>query len=110
MTLLIVLLFFLQNAKPEVRVPDLERLLHQSVNVERQGNSLERLEWDDALGNLARAHSKDMAKRGYFKHENPEGLTPMKRLLAAGYDKCRLVGENIHQNNLYSRAITERKR
>jgi uncharacterized protein YkwD len=110
MTLLIVLLFFLQNAKPEVRVPDLERLLHQSVNVERQGNSLERLEWDDALGNLARAHSEDMAKRGYFKHENPEGLTPMKRLLAAGYDKCRLVGENIHQNNLYSRAITERKR
>jgi uncharacterized protein YkwD len=110
MTLLIVLSLFLQNARPEVRVPDLEKLLHQSVNVERQGNGQERLEWDDALGNLARAHSEDMAKRGYFKHENPEGLTPMKRLLAAGYDKCRLVGENIHQNNLYSRAITERKR
>jgi len=110
MRFLLLLSIFLQNARPEVRIPDLEQLLHQSVNVERQGNDRERLQWDDALGNLARAHSEDMVKRGYFKHENPEGLTPMKRLLAAGYDKCRLVGENIHQNNLYSRAITERKR
>jgi uncharacterized protein YkwD len=51
-----------------------------------------------------------MAKRGYFKHVNPEGQTPMKRLEQAGYTKCRMVGENIYQNNLYSRAITERKR
>jgi uncharacterized protein YkwD len=34
----------------------------------------------------------------------------MKRLEQAGYTKCRLVGENIYQNNLYSRAITEKKR
>ena len=34
----------------------------------------------------------------------------MKRLEQAGYNKCRLVGENIYQNNLYSRAITEKKR
>jgi uncharacterized protein YkwD len=109
MKLLIVFLL-LQNAKPEVRIGDLERQIHASVNLERRAKDGQPLEWDDMLAKFARAHSEDMAARGYFKHVNPEGLTPMKRLQEAGYDACRLVGENIHQNNLYSRTITERKR
>jgi uncharacterized protein YkwD len=109
MTLLIFLLFF-QTAKPEIRIPDLERHIHESINVERRSNDREPLAWDDKLGDFARVHSEDMATRGYFKHVNPEGLTPMKRLEQGGYTKCRLVGENIHQNNLYSRVITEKKR
>ena len=110
MSFLIVLLLLFQNAKPEIRIPDLERQVHESVNLQRRANDRQPLEWDDTLVNLARAHSEDMAKRGYFKHVNPEGETPMKRLEQAGYNKCRLVGENIYQNNLYSRAITEKKR
>src|SRR5258705_5498255 len=105
MTFLIALLFVFQNPKPEVRIPDLERMIHTSINVQRRAYESQALEWDDALGELARAHSEDMAKRGYFSHVTPEGLTPMKRLEQAGYTKCRLVAENIHQNNLYSRAI-----
>jgi uncharacterized protein YkwD len=101
---------FLQAGKPEIRIPDLERHIHASINFERKVETLEPLEWDDTLGNLARAHSEDMAKRGYFKHVTPEGQTPMKRMQEAGYDRCRLIGENIHQNNLYSQVITERKR
>lgn len=108
--LVILLSLFFQNSKPEIQIPDLERLIHQSVNLERRAHEREPLEWDEQLGALARAHSEDMAKREYFKHVNPEGLTPMKRLEEAGYNKCRLVGENIYQNNLYSRAITEKKR
>jgi uncharacterized protein YkwD len=103
-------LLLLQNPKPEIRIPDLERQIHESVNVQRKANDREFFNWDDTLGGLARAHSEDMANRGYFKHVNPEGLTPMKRLEQAGYTSCRLVGENIYQNNLYSRAITEKKR
>jgi uncharacterized protein YkwD len=110
MKLLILLSLFLQSSKPEIRIPELERQIHQSINVQRMANERESLAWDEELGNLARTHSEDMAKRGYFKHVNPEGLTPMKRLEQAGYDKCRLVGENIYQNNLYTRAITEKKR
>jgi uncharacterized protein YkwD len=110
MNFLIVLLLLFQNAKPEIRIPDLERQIHQSVNLQRRSNDRQSLEWDDTLVNLARAHSEDMAKRGYFKHVNPEGETPMKRLQQAGHNNCRLVGENIYQNNLYSRAITEKKR
>src|SRR5947207_9891226 len=110
MTLLIALLFVFQNPKPEIQIPDVEGMIHQSIDVQRVANDRPGLEWDDMLGNLARGHSEDMAKRGYFSHTNPEGLTPMKRLEQAGYTKCRLVGENIYQNNLYSRAITEKKK
>ena len=110
MKLFILFLILAQDKKPEIRVPDLERLIHTSVNVQRQASDREPLVLDETLSNLARAHSEDMAKRGYFKHVNPEGQTPMKRLEQAGYNTCRLVGENIYQNNLYSRVITEKKR
>jgi uncharacterized protein YkwD len=110
MFLLLFLTLLLQNGKPEIRIPDLERLLHQSINLERRFDQRTQLEWDDTLSALARAHSEDMAKRSYFQHIDPEGLTPMKRLQAAGYNKCQLVGENIHQNNLYSRVITQKKK
>jgi uncharacterized protein YkwD len=51
-----------------------------------------------------------MAARGYFKNVNPEGLSPMKRAEAAGYTACQLLGQNIFQNNLYSRVIEEKKK
>jgi uncharacterized protein YkwD len=110
MTLLMFVLLFLQNAKPEIRIPDLEQHMHNSINLERRAADRQPLQYDETLANLARAHSEDMAMRGYFKHVTPEGLTPMKRMQAAGYDQCRLIGENIHQNNLYSRTITEKKK
>src|SRR5262245_29299739 len=110
MKLLVLVLLLLQNTKPEVRIPELERHIHESVNLQRRANDSDPLDWDDALGAVARMHSEDMAKRGYFKHVNPEGLTPMKRLEQAGYTKCRVVGENIFQNNLYYRVITEKRR
>jgi uncharacterized protein YkwD len=109
MRFLILFFLFAQNNRPEVRIPELEQKIHQMINLQRQSNDREALIWDEALANVARAHSEDMAKRGYFNHVNPEGLTPMKRADAAGY-KCNLMGENIYQNNLYSRVITEKKR
>src|SRR5215831_19707207 len=110
MRLLILFLLLFQNPKPEIRVAELEQKIHQSVNFERRAAERPTMQWDDQLAKLARAHSEDMAKRKYFKHVNPEGLTPMKRAEAAGYRVCQLMGENIYQNNLYSRVITEKKR
>src|SRR5215471_5147177 len=110
MKLIMLFLLLFQNPKPEIRVAELEQKIHQSVNFERRAAERPTLEWDDELAKLARAHSEDMAKRKYFKHVNPEGLTPMKRAQAAGYPVCQLMGENIYQNNLYSRVITEKKR
>ncbi len=110
MTLLILFLLFVQDNKPEIRIPDLEQQIHKLIDVHRKANDRNSMAWDDTLAVLARAHSEDMAKRGYFKHVNPEGLSPMKRAEAAGYKSCQLIGENIYQNNLYSRVITEKKR
>lgn len=110
MTLLLFLLLVFQNPRPEVPVADLEHRVHEIINAQRRANNSSELGWDEALSKLARAHSEDMAKRKYFKHITPEGLTPMKRAEAAGYKVCMLMGENIFQNNLYSRVIEERKR
>jgi uncharacterized protein YkwD len=110
MKILVLFLLLLQGAKPEIRIPELEQRIHELINADRKANDRGPLAWDDELAKIARAHSEDMATRGYFKHVNPEGLTPMKRAEAAGYKVCQLMGENIYQNNLYSRVITEKKR
>ena len=110
MTLLTLFLLLFQNTRPEIRVPDLEQRVHEMINLQRKASDRPEFVWNDELAKLARAHSEDMAKRKYFKHVNPEGLTPMKRAQAAGYTTCQLLGENIYQNNLYSRVIEEKRR
>jgi uncharacterized protein YkwD len=47
-----------------------------------------------ALRKSARAHAADMAAKGYFAHDNLEGLSPFDRMTAAGYD-WKTAGENI---------------
>lgn len=42
----------------------------------------------------SRAHSTDMATRGYFEHSSPEGTTPFTRMTSAGYSYA-FAGENI---------------
>jgi uncharacterized protein YkwD len=53
-----------------------------------------RLQMDPLLRDVARAHSKDMAQRGFFDHVNPDGDDPFDRLAAAGWDSP-VAGENI---------------
>jgi uncharacterized protein YkwD len=73
----------------------LEAALHASVNGVRAQAGLVSLRRDPALDAVARAHSEDMATRGYFAHETPEGLTPPDRLKRAGVRDVRLAGENV---------------
>jgi uncharacterized protein YkwD len=48
---------------------------------------------DPALAAVARAHSADMRDRGFFSHDNPDGLSPFDRAEAAGISYAR--AENI---------------
>jgi uncharacterized protein YkwD len=52
------------------------------------------LELDSSLRRAARAHALDMAERGYFAHETPEGRTPFDRMREARFRGCAM-GENI---------------
>ena len=67
------------------RVSELELKVHAGINAERAKNGSPPLEWEGQLGSVARAHSEDMTRRGYFSHDTPEGLGPSERIDRAGY-------------------------
>jgi uncharacterized protein YkwD len=64
------------------------------VNQERALQGLSELVIDEALREVARAHSADMFQRGYFGHIDPDGITPFTRMQAGGV-LFILAGENL---------------
>ncbi|MGH9643181.1 MAG: CAP domain-containing protein [Terriglobales bacterium] len=64
------------------------------VNKERTQAGCKPLRLDPRLAAAATAHSEDMAKRGYFGHNNPDGASPADRIRAIGYEWAS-EGENI---------------
>jgi uncharacterized protein YkwD len=77
----------------------LEQQLHRDVNAFRAGQKLIALERRTDLDAVARAHSEDMIRRGFFAHENPEGLIAPDRIARAGITGITLIGENVAQTN-----------
>ncbi len=64
------------------------------VNKERTTRGLNALTFDSKLRSIARDHSADMFKRGYFSHYSPEGETVADRAEKAGVDYL-VIGENL---------------
>lgn len=64
------------------------------VNKERASRGFKALKLDPGLRNVARAHSGDMFKRGYFAHVSPEGKSVADRASEAGVDFL-VIGENL---------------
>jgi uncharacterized protein YkwD len=79
----------------------MERSAFQKTNQARVENGLSPLAWDAELCRLARAHSQDMARQGYFAHETPDGLQLKDRARAMGIARFRVIGENIAYNKGY---------
>jgi uncharacterized protein YkwD len=77
-----------------------EQTAFELTNQARIANGLLPLSWDAELCRLARNHSEDMGRRGYFDHETPEGLRPRERARASGY-RFRVIAENIAYNKGY---------
>lgn len=75
----------------------LERRTLEAVNDVRRRHGLPPLLPDSGLADVARAHSADMARRGYFDHETPEGADFADRVLAHGLTFSR-VAENIQMS------------
>ncbi len=82
---------------------DAGQLILEQVNVarasarmcgERAFAAVPPLRWNDALGEAALAHSRDMATQRYFDHRAKDGSHAAQRATRAGYS-WRRVGENI---------------
>jgi uncharacterized protein YkwD len=92
------------NAAAELSLPafedasTIERTAFEKTNEARVQNGLQPLAWDPLLCKMARMHSEDMARRGYFAHETPEGLEPKDRSRALGLLHFRVLAENIAFN------------
>lgn len=74
--------------------PALEAQMLAMVNRERESKGLKPLQHDPELVIVARAHSADMFKRGYFAHNTPEGKTPFDRMKEANVQFTN-GGENL---------------
>jgi uncharacterized protein YkwD len=77
----------------------LESRLHDAVNDFRREQHLIELERRPELDAVARAHSDDMVRRGFFSHASPEGNTWVERLSLAGVTGFTMAGENVGQTS-----------
>lgn len=73
---------------------ELEIGMLEMINTERMKLGLPVLYFDKELAEVARTHSKDMFRRGYFSHFDPEGKSPFDRIRKNGI-QFRIAGENL---------------
>lgn len=76
--------------------------IHQEMldvlNAYRTNNHLSALTYSKRLETAADAHAKDLWRRNFFEHTNPDGEGPGQRALRAGF--CHsYVGENIAEGD-----------
>jgi hypothetical protein len=81
-------------------------VLNQLTNERRSLYSLNQLQTSPVLTRAAELKVADMAARGYFAHNTPEGLPPWHWLQLAGY-KYSMAGENLAIQFSDSEDVTE---
>jgi uncharacterized protein YkwD len=83
-------------------VPTEVRALADRINRHRVAIGCRSLQWSDRLAGVARRHSMDMARRGFFSHTSPDGRDPFDRLAAAGI-RFQAAAENIAEGRASGR-------
>lgn len=79
-------------------VTEIERRAFEMTNTARLQNNLAPLAWDPELCRMARFHSENMVRLGFFSHETPDGLHLKDRAHAVGIAHFHVLGENIAYN------------
>jgi hypothetical protein len=69
-------------------------VLTELTNTDRAGNKLAVLKVSPTLERVAQMKANDMAEKGYFAHNSPEGKTPWYWFKEAGY-QYSYAGENL---------------
>ncbi|HEV3468783.1 MAG TPA: CAP domain-containing protein [Pyrinomonadaceae bacterium] len=78
-----------------------ERRAFELINAERRRRGRGPLAWDGSLTRMARYHSENMARQGFFNHVDREGLDLSGRAQVLGVRGWRALGENIAYNQGY---------
>ena len=78
-----------------------ERRAFDLVNRERAARGEARLVWDDELASMARRHSENMARQGFFSHTDQAGRNTAARAADCGVCGWRALAENIAYNQGY---------
>lgn len=81
-------------------------VLVDQTNEYRHTEQLGTLTKNSLLENAARMKAEDMAAKGYFSHNSPDGKTPWYWFKQAGYDYAA-AGENLAVNFTDSKDVTE---
>jgi len=81
-------------------------VLVEQTNGERNKDSLRELAVNATLEKAAQLKANDMAEKGYFAHNTPDGKTPWYFFREAGYDYAA-AGENLAVNFIDSRDVTD---
>ncbi len=81
-------------------------VLISETNEERAHASLSILHENELLMRSAQLKANDMAAKGYFAHDSPDGKDPWYWFNQVGYD-YRFAGENLAVNFVESRDITD---
>jgi uncharacterized protein YkwD len=75
-----------------------EQRAFEMVNAERRAGGAAPLIWDAELCLMARLHSENMARLGFFAHTSPDGTGMTTRAQAVGIRGWSEMGENIAYN------------
>lgn len=83
------------GCEPIASPSGIRKAMFDALNGYRTRNGLSVLAYSATLEQAADAHAKDMFRRNYFEHENPDGDGPLERVMDAGFCDLRFVAENI---------------
>lgn len=92
-------------AAPETEQDPVALQFANLVNAARVEAGCPELKWHEGAAAVARAHSLDMQNRGFFSHENPDGLDPFDRLNAAGIRYTAAAENILHGEATATRAL-----
>ena len=89
------------SAQSAAKPNDIERRAFEQTNIVRIQNGLLPFVWDDDVCLMARSHSENMSRLGFFSHVTPSGLRLRDRARVAGIVRYSVLGENIAYNQGY---------
>jgi hypothetical protein len=102
MLLLLSACLTLAPPSPPRPLPEVERVVFALTNQERARYRLPPLRDDEALDSIARGHSEDMLRRGFFSHTNPDRESPGDRMARLHRILIGEGGENIWSGSGYN--------